>query len=156
MKSVPRKNSKFAGMTDGKIKFKPMFDWSTYTIIALIIVVCSWPIILDASWLMIVILAGCVVLCLLPFFGTWYAIEGDDLIVYMFWRPSRFPILKIKEISPTKSLLSAPATSLINRISITFTDRKVLKSTAPLIISPANHKKFFETLLSINPNIIIK
>lgn len=143
-------------MNDGKIKFKPLFDWSTYAIIALIVVVCGWPIFLDTSWLMIVILTACVVFCLIPFFGTWYAIEGDDLIVYMFWRPARFPISKIKEITPTKTLLSAPATSLTKRIAITFTDRKVLKSTMPLIISPANQKKFFEVLLSINPVIIIK
>ena len=143
-------------MNDGKIKFKPLFDWSTYTIIALIVIVCGWPILLDKSWLMSVILGACVLFCLIPFFGTWYAIEGDDLIVYMFWRPSRFPISKIKEITPTKTLLSAPATSLVKRLAITFTDRKVLKSTMPLIISPANQKKFFETLVSINPNIIIK
>lgn len=143
-------------MVDCKIKFKPLFNWSTWTVIALIVAVCGWPILLDAGWLMIIILTACIALCLMPFFGTWYAVEGDDLIIYMFWRPSRFPISKIKEITPTQTLLSAPATSLTKRIAITFTDKKVLKSSTPLIISPANQQFFIETLLSINPNITIK
>lgn len=143
-------------MVDGKMKFKPLFDWSTWCIIALIVTVCGWPVFIDASLPMIAILACCAAFCIMPFFGTWYEIDGDTLIVYMFWRPSRFPISKIKDISHTKSLLSAPATSLTNRIAITFTDKKVLKSTMPLIISPANQTIFFEILLSINPNITLK
>jgi len=138
------------------IKFKPLFDASTWCIISFILLCCGWPILLDASWLMIMILIACIVLCLIPFFGTWYEVKGDDLIVYMFWRPSRFPISKIKDITHAKSMLCAPATSLTNRIAITFTDRNVLKSTTPLIISPANQQKFFEILLSVNPQIVVK
>ncbi len=143
-------------MVADKIKFKPLFDWSTWTMIALIAVMCGWPILLDAGWIMITILTVCISFCLMPFVGTWYAVQGDDLIVYMFWRPTRFPISKIKEITPTQTLLSAPATSLTKRIAITFTDKKVLKSSTPLIISPSNQQFFIETLKSINPNIIIK
>lgn len=123
---------------EGKIKFKPLFDWSTWVVIALVVIVCGWPVLLDASWLMIIISVSCIAFCMMPFLGTWYAVEGDDLIVYMFWRASRFPISKIKEIAPVKTLLSAPATSLTKRIAIIFTDRSVLKSSTPLIISPAN------------------
>lgn len=138
------------------VKFKPMFDGLTWSLIAFVLIVCLWPLFLDASWLMVLFLLLCAALCLIPFFSIRYEIDGDELVVYAFWRPSRFPIAKIKEIKPTKSLLSAPATSLTKRIAIYFTDKKVMKSTLPLIISPANQEIFFETLQSINPDIVIE
>lgn len=146
----------FCAMIDNKVKFKPLYDWSTWTIITLVIVVCGWPVLLDADWIVTIILVACVAFCIAPFFGTWYVVEGNDLIIYMFWRPSRFPISKIKEVTPTQSLLASPATSLIKRLAITFNDRKVLKSSSPLIISPADQTLFIATLKSINPNITIK
>ncbi|WP_290147489.1 PH domain-containing protein [uncultured Duncaniella sp.] len=63
------------------------------------------------------------------------------------------PIDKIKEIKPTKSVLSSPATSLTHRLAITFTNRKILKSSIPLIISPVRQEEFIRHLLSINPEI---
>ena len=60
---------------------------------------------------------------------------------------------KIKEIKPTKSVLSSPATSLSHRLAITFTDRKILKSYIPLIISPVRQDEFIRQLLSVNPEI---
>lgn len=138
------------------IKFKPLIDCSTWCIIIFVILCCGWPIFLDTSWTLIVIMLVCMILCLLPFFSIWYEVDGEDLVVYTFWRPSRFPIAKINKIAQTKSMLSAPATSLTKRIAITFADRKVLKSNMPLVISPANQEKFIETLLSINPAIGVK
>ena len=138
------------------VKFNPMFDGSTWGLIAVILTVCLWPVFLDASWLMVLFLLLCAALCLIPFLSIRYEIDGNDLVVYAFWRPSRFPISKIKEIKHTKSLLSAPATSLTKRIAIYFTDKKVMKGTLPLIISPANQDVFFEVLHSINPDIVIK
>lgn len=64
--------------------------------------------------------------------------------------------MKIGVIEPTKSLLSAPATSLTRRIAISFTDRTVLKSAMPIIISPADTERFINTLVSINPEIKVK
>ncbi len=138
------------------VRFKPMIDWSTWGLIALVLISCGWPVFLDPGWLMIAVLSVCAALCLIPFFGTWYEIDGEDLIVYMFWRPSRFPVSMIKEISPVKTILSAPATSLTQRIAVSFTDRKVMKSSDPLIISPADRSGFIAALLSINPSIIVR
>lgn len=143
-------------MNQSAIRFKPLIDGSTWGIIAFVVAGCSWPLLLEQSWLEIAIILAALAMCIFPFFSIWYEIDGEELVIYQFFRPSRFPISKIKEIAPTKSILSAPATSLKCRIAISFIDRKVLKSSMPLIISPANQDKFIETLLSINPNIKIK
>lgn len=137
------------------VKFKPRIDYSTWLIVGFVVICCGWPIILDASPTMILILLGCMLLCLLPFVSIWYEVDGDDLVVYAFWRPSRYPISQIKRIDRTTSILSAPATSLTGRLAIYFTDRKVLKSSMPLLISPANQQRFIATLLSINPAIVV-
>ena len=80
------------------------------------------------------------------FIGTYYRIDGNKLVVYSLFIPTAYPIDKIKEIKPTKSVLSAPATSLSHRLAITFTDRKILKSYIPLIISPVRQEEFIRQL----------
>lgn len=93
------------------------------------------------------------VFVLLTLIGIYYRIDGDKLVVYTFVIPTAYPIDKIKEIKPTKSVLSSPATSLTHRLAITFTDRKILKSSIPLIISPVRQEEFIRKLLTINPKI---
>lgn len=90
---------------------------------------------------------------LVTFCSIYYKIDGNKLVVYSFFIPTAYPIDKIKEIKPTKSILSSPATSLTHRLAITFTDRKILKSSIPLIISPVHQDVFIRQLLSINPDI---
>ncbi len=90
---------------------------------------------------------------LLTLVGIYYRIDGDKLVVYTFFIPTFYPIDKIKDIKPTKSVLSSPATSLTHRLAITFSDRKILKSSIPLIISPVRQEEFIRQLLSINPEI---
>lgn len=102
------------------------------------------------------IISGLCFLCILiPFFGIYYKISGDLLIVYYCFYPVKYPIKKIKSIKPIKTILSAPAVSLSKRIAVTFTDRSVLKSNDPLVISPAKRTEFLKQLLSINPDIEI-
>lgn len=90
---------------------------------------------------------------LLTLVGIYYRIDGDKLVVYTFFIPTSYPVEKIKDIKPTKSVLSSPATSLTHRLAITFSDRKILKSSIPLIISPVRQEEFIRQLLSINPEI---
>ena len=90
---------------------------------------------------------------LVTFLSIYYRIDGDKLVVYTFFISTAYPIDKIKDIKPAKSVLSSPATSLTHRLAITFTDRKILKSSIPLIISPARQKDFIRQLLSVNPKI---
>ncbi|MDE5799829.1 MAG: PH domain-containing protein [Paramuribaculum sp.] len=88
--------------------------------------------------------------------SVYYKVDGDQLIVYQFFIPTAFPINKIAEIKPTKSTLSSPAASPKHRIAITFTDRSVLKSRDPLIISPVRPEEFVAQLRSVNPDIKFK
>ena len=87
-------------------------------------------------------------------FGCWYAIEGSDFIVYQFFRPHRFPIHKIKEVKFCKGILAGAALST-TRIAIRFTDRKILKSSMPIEISPKDREGFVHDLTVINPDITV-
>ena len=114
---------------------------------------CLMPFCLDHSLWLVILCLVMLAFVLLTFIGIYYRIDGDKLVVYSFFVPTAYPIDKIKEIKPTKSVLSAPATSLSHRLAITFTDRKILKSSIPLIISPVHQEEFIQQLLSVNPEI---
>lgn len=119
-----------------------------------LVAVCSIvPCFLDDGILPTIICIVMLAFVLVTFLSIYYRIDGDKLVVYSFFIPTAYPIDKIKEIKPTKSVLSSPATSLTNRMAITFTDRKILKSSIPLIISPVRQEEFIRHLLSINPEI---
>ncbi|MDE6418416.1 MAG: PH domain-containing protein [Duncaniella sp.] len=102
---------------------------------------------------MLLITTPLLIFVLIGFIGTYYRIDGDKLAVYQFFRPTAYPIDKISEISPTKTILTSPANSLTHRIAIRFSDRKVLKSSIPLVISPSRQAEFIRQLSAINPKI---
>lgn len=87
--------------------------------------------------------------------GCWYEIDGDQLVVYQFFRPNRFPIDKIAEVKKTTGILATAGMSC-RRVSIKFADRSVLKSSMPLEISPKNRDGFIAELKEINPDIKLK
>lgn len=134
-------------------RFKPLFDWSTWCMIALCVICILCPLLLDADWIMTTVITGGALLCLIPLCSIRYEIEGDELVVRLFLSSSRFPISKIKAVKPIKTLICAPATSFTDRIAIEFSDRRILKSVMPLVISPADKDDFIKTLISINPEI---
>lgn len=135
------------------IRFNSQWDIYTWLILLFVVLVCLWPILLDV-WLIPVILSVVfAAFIIVAFLGTYYVVDRDKLIIYSLFIPSVFPIDKISEIKPTKSLLAAPATSLTHRIAIKFSDKKILKSSMPLIISPVRQKEFVDVLLAVNPNI---
>ncbi len=85
-----------------------------------------------------------------------YQICGDRLgIRNFFYRWEWFPISKISEVKKTSGILSAPALST-RRVSIKFSDRKILKSSMPLEISPRDRDAFIARLTQINPGILVK
>lgn len=144
-------------MATGAIRYNSWWDVSTWCIIAFVVLCCFVPCFFDGGTL----IAGIIGFAMLVFLivalrSIYYKIDGNQLIVYTFFVPTSYPVDKIKEIKPTKSILSAPATSLSHRLAITFTDRKVLKSSMPVIISPANQEDFINQLLQINPSIICR
>lgn len=65
-----------------------------------------------------------------------------------------YPVDQIKDLKKTHSILTAPALSF-DRIAIRFTDKKILKSSLPLEISPKDRDNFIATLKEINPKITI-
>lgn len=137
-------------------RYNSLWDSSTWSIIALVMVCCVIPCFSgDGIWPTIICLYM-LAFILVTFIGIYYRIDGDKLVVYTFFIPTAYPIDKIKDIKPTKSVLSAPATSLSQRLAITFTDRKILKSFMPLLISPVCQHEFIEQLLSINPEIVVE
>lgn len=137
----------------GGTRYNSRWDAFTWLILALCFVCLVWPLFFETDVFAIIIIALSFVFILLVFLGIYYKIDGDKLVIYQFFRPTAFPIDKIEEIKPTTSALSAPAASLTGRIAIKFSDRKVLKSSAPMIISPVRQKEFIAQLLAVNPNI---
>ncbi len=139
--------------TVGRTRYNSWWDGSTWFILGITALCCIAPCLLDDDiWLTIICLAM-LAFVLLTLVGIYYRIDGDKLVVYTFFIPTFYPIDKIKDIKPTKSVLSSPATSLTHRLAITFSDRKILKSSIPLIISPVRQEEFIRQLLSINPEI---
>lgn len=137
----------------GGTRYSSMWDGSTWFILGLVAVCCVVPCFLDDGIWPTIICIVMLAFVLVTFLSIYYHIEGDKLVVYSFLIPTAYPIDKIKEIKPTKSVLSSPATSLTHRLAITFTDWKILKSSIPLIISPVRQEEFIRHLLSINPEI---
>lgn len=82
-----------------------------------------------------------------------YAVKGNEMgIRNLVYRWEWFPIEKIESVKPVKSVLAGPALSFY-RLSIKFSDRKVLRSTMPLEIAPKDERLFIEKLKEINPEI---
>ena len=143
-------------MDTNPIKYKSRWDASTWAIISIVMICCIIPCLTTEHILYpIIICISVLAFIIVAFQSIYYIVDGNQLIVYTFFIPRRYPIDKIKEIKPSNSILSAPATSITRRLAITFTDRKILKSYMPLIISPDKQDEFISHLLSINPNIII-
>ena len=134
-------------------RYNSRWDGSTWFILGIVAACCIVPCFMDNGIWPTIICLVMLAFILLIFISIYYRIDGDKLVVYQFFIPTAFPIDKIKEVKPTKSVLSAPATSLTHRLAITFTDRKVLKSSMPIIISPVRQEEFIRQLLSVNPKI---
>lgn len=134
-----------------------MWDTSTWILVLFVVASVVWTIFMkDSLWIALAISVFTIAFVLVTLFSIYYKIVGNELWVYGFFRPSKFPIAKISEIKSTKSLLSAPATSFTHRLAIKFSDRKILNSSMPVIISPVRQKEFIDQLLSINPNIKVE
>ena len=137
----------------GGTRYNSRWDGSTWFILGIVAACCIVPCFMDNGIWPTIICLVMLAFILLIFISIYYRIDGDKLVVYQFFIPTAFPIDKIKEVKPTKSVLSALATSLTHRLAITFTDRKVLKSSMPIIISPVRQEEFIRQLLSVNPKI---
>lgn len=133
--------------------------WFQFLLLIVVCLNCFLGCILEGTWI-----PGPIEICLFIFivilFGylistTKYAIRGNELGIRdltLKWK--WLPIDKIESIKPTRSILASSALSF-DRISIKFSDRKILKSSMPLEISPKDKEGFLKALKSINPKIKI-
>lgn len=103
-------------------------------------------------WYVVFVVGGMTLLYAWLMFGCWYEIEGDELVIYQFFHPTRLPISKIKDVRKTSGYLATAGMSHL-RVSIRMTDRSVLKSSAPIEISPKDRDGFIARLVEINPDI---
>ncbi|MDE6276621.1 MAG: PH domain-containing protein [Muribaculaceae bacterium] len=106
-------------------------------------------------WFTLLYGGGLTILIAIAMFGCWYEIDGNQLTVYQFFRPHRFPIDKIKEVKKTIGYLATAGMSR-HRVSIKFVDRSVMKSSMPLEISPKDRDAFIARLCQVNPEIIAR
>lgn len=78
-----------------------------------------------------------------------YTIEDDKLYVTtLFFFKQQYDLKKLESITPTRSLLSAPAASL-HRIKLDFGCGQAL------IISPAMQDVFIDEVKRVNPKVVI-
>lgn len=136
------------------LKYKSRIDWWVWAILGVLVAV-AVLVCIDSEWYVALPICGSVAVFFLLFFGCWYEIDGDELVVYQFFRPHKFPISKISEIKKTIGILATAGMST-RRVSIRFSDRSVLKSTMPLELSPKNRDGFMASLKAINPSIVIE
>ena len=141
--------------------FNSKIDWWFWSLVFIVVCInCFLGCILEGSWIPSPI-EICLFLFIVILFGylistVKYAIKGNKLgIRGLTYKWQWLPVEKIESIKPTKSILASSALSF-NRLAIRFSDRKVLKSSMPLEISPKDKEEFINTLKSINPHILFK
>ncbi len=101
----------------------------------------------EFSWAILIIIASMTAVITFLLFSMKYTVSGDTLSVKCgFISYGNYNISKIKSIRTTRTILSAPASSL-DRIEIKF------EKGLPLVLSPRNKQEFVAKLQQINPNI---
>lgn len=134
--------------------YKSKVDWWVYALLIIMIGSCL-TILWDNYFTGIILAVSMGALWVFCFMGMKYEIKGDQLGVQNMYCWTWMPINKISEVKKTRSILAGPAASL-DRVSIRFSDRSVLKSSMPIEISPKNRDCFIAQLKEINPEIIVK
>lgn len=119
-------------------------------LVVFITVVVMFPIVaaIKETPLVPVVMTVCIyILIMVMLFGIRYRIEGSMLYVgFLFRKGDGYDLLKLESITPTRSIMSSPASSL-RRIKLDFGCGKAL------VISPAAQDVFIDEILRINPNV---
>lgn len=136
----------------GKQVFRSKIDWWIWCIILFTACVTAIACIGLPWWTPITLGTSSIVLLGIGVFGIKYEIAGDNLLIHCMLRSQKLPISKIKEVKYCTGILAMPAAST-QRIAIKFTDRRILKSSMPIEVSPKNREAFVSALLKTNPDI---
>jgi hypothetical protein len=134
---------------------KKVFPSKIDTALPILFVVTSIPAIAigikEKEWEIFAILALTFVFVMYLLFDTSYTITQGNLKVHSgFIVNKNIPIEQIKSLKKTNSILSAPASSLTDRIKVRYG-----KSTS-VIISPKELQIFVDELLKQNPMITVE
>lgn len=138
--------------------YKTKVDWWIPAVVVFTVAVAFIGPIIDGEILALGIILAVLIgaLEIVIFASVKYQICNGQLGVRnFFYKWEWFPIDNISEVKKTSGILSAPALST-KRISIKFSDRKLLKSFMPLEISPKHRDSFIARLKEINPNIEVR
>lgn len=133
-------------------------DWWIPAVVVFTVAVAFMGPIIDGEIFIVGIIIGAIlgIAEIVMFASVKYQIfDGKIGIRNMFYKWEWFPIDKISEVKKSSGILSAPALST-KRISIKFSDKKILKSSMPLEISPKDRDEFIAQLKEINPEIEVK
>lgn len=135
--------------------YKSKIDWWLPLIVIVTASAAVMGPMIDGEAFLVGLIVG-IALCIMEivmFASVKYQICGGKLGVRnIFYRWEWFPIDKISVIKKSIGILSAPALST-KRLSIKFSDKKILKSSMPLEISPKDQDAFIARLREINPDI---
>lgn len=120
---------------------------------ALVLVLLTVNAILAPWYLAVIQSVGVLGFPIVIIFGVKYAIEGNELFVWQYFKCRRMPVMEIREVRYSRGYTNCIGLSRY-RLSITFDDNhKILDSCLPLEISPADRDAFVERLLAVNPDI---
>lgn len=120
---------------------------------ALVLVLLTVNAILAPWYLALIQSVGVLGFPIVIIFGVKYAIEGNELFVWQYFKCRRLPVMEIREVRYSRGYTNCIGLSRY-RLSITFDDNhKILDSCLPLEISPADRDAFVERLLAVNPDI---
>lgn len=136
----------------GKTVYRSGIDWWVWIVTVGYLAIIWLSAIGNQWWYWVFVSGAWTLLYVVLMFGCWYEIDGDDLVVYQFFRHKRLPISNIKDVKKSVGYLATAGTSR-RRVSISFNDRSVWKSYMPLEISPRHRDRFIAQLIEINPGI---
>lgn len=145
-------------MTKEAIRYNSKVDWWIPALGTLTVVMCFAGPLIDGEGLPVSLIMAAFLLILegVMFGSVKYQIcDGKLGVRNIFYRWEWFPIDKMSEIRKTRGFLSGPCLSA-RRIAISFCDRKILKSSMPMEISPKDRDHFITLLKDINPAIEVK
>lgn len=137
---------------DSRIVYRSRVDWWVWVVMAVFLGI-VWFSAFGMPWFYVAFVGGgMTLLCVLLMFGCRYEIVGEDLVIYQFFYPTRLPIRGISMVKKSSGYLTTAGMSHL-RVSIYFSDRSVMKSAMPVIISPADRDGFIKKLCEIHPSI---
>jgi hypothetical protein len=117
--------------------------------IVVVCLICCLPgITEEGGWRLLIGIGITLPLLLLLLFIIKYTIDGTTLRVSVFFFKDEFDLTKLVSVVPTRTLLSAPASSL-KRIRLEFSNGDAV------IISPRHQEDFLAELRRINPKVQI-